>query len=243
VIGGAIDWIGTLGEAGRATALELHLIVRHRRTRGLCMLLLVFGPLMCYAAALSEDPVFLLLSVQYISMGFPYAYGAILFSGDHRHLEGLLARTSDTALLVRGKVRAMQIMTGILFFLIFPSLLFLPARDALFVAVWVPFGLFVFAPLSVHFAASTKERADLSTSAFAPKASSFHMLPLVFPLLLVFAIVFLHAETGHWAWTVVPVLSGLLGAALVPKLRQATTRKLERRKYRLLHSFRSTEPT
>lgn len=241
IVSDAIEWIGAFGETGRATALELRLITRHRRTRGLCAMLLVVGPMTCYAHTLTEYAPGLLLAIQYVSMGFPYGYGAILFSGDHKHLEGTVARTSNASLLVRGKVRAMQLMTATMFVLILPSLMFLPVQDALFIVAWLPFGVFVIAPLSVYFAASTRKPIDLNTSAFAPSSSSFHMFPLVFPLFVVFAGVFAYMQFEHWAFTVLPLVMGGAGAAATPHLIRRSTRKLERRKYRLLHAFRSTE--
>lgn len=243
LVSDAITWIGAQGDAGKATALELYLIVRHRRTRGLCMLLLVMGPAMCYFSALTGKLSSLFIAIQYVSMGFAILYGYILFSADHRHLEGMLARTSNPELLVRGKVQAMQIMNALLFVLMCPALLLLPTRDALFMCAWIPFGLFVYAPLSVYFAASTKTPVDLSVSAFMPGASGFHMLPLVVPAFGVLGIVLLYAEISHWSVAALPAVISACGAGMMPALRRATARKLERRKYRLLHSFRSTDPT
>jgi len=238
-----IAWIGTLGEAGKATALELRLITRHRRTRGMCLLLLLGGPLICYAFALTKDTGTLLLTVQYMSLGFPFTYGIILFSGDHKHLEGLLARSSDPAILVRGKVQAMQIMNAVLFALMGPALAFLPLEQAVFLCAWLPYGLFIVAPLSVYFAASTSHPIDLNVSSFAPQTSSFHMLPLALPLLVAFVVVFLEMSVDHWSLSVLPAVMGGMAAVAVPTLLRATTRKLERRKYRLLDTFRSARPT
>lgn len=234
-----IAWIETLGTAGNATALELRLIARHRRPRGICLLLLVGGPLMCYAFALTNDTATLFLTVQYMSMGFPFMYGVILFSGDHGHLEGLLARSSDPNVLVRGKVQAMQIMNAALFVLMGPALVFLPLERAMLLCAWLPYGLFVVAPLSVYFAASTSNPVDLSVSAFAPQTSSFHMLPLVLPLFAAFGLIIAERSIDHWIFSILPAVIGGVAATTLPAVLRATTRKLERRKYRLLDSFRA----
>lgn len=184
-----------------------------------------------------------LLAVQYMAMDFPFIDGAILFSGDHGHLEGVLARSSDPSVLVHGKVRAMQIVNGVLFVLMGPSLLLLSLDRALFLGAWLPYALFVVAPLSVYFAASTSKPVDLSASVFAPQTSSFHMLPLATPLLVAFAVILIEMSVDHWSIRLLPARMGAVAAMAVPALLRATTRKLERRKYRLLATFRSTKPT
>ena len=241
VVEDVIAWIGAWGQAGQATALELRLIARHRRTRGICLLLLVGGPLMCYAFGLTQEIPTLLLTVQYTSLGFAFMYGGILFSVDHGHLEGVLARSSNPAVLVQGKVQAMQIMSAFLFIMISPALAFLPLKDAIFLAAWLPYAVFVVAPLSVYFAASTSTPVDLSVSAFMPEDNGFHMFPLILPLFVAFAVIFMYVEMDHWTFTALPALIGAVGALAIPSLLRATTRKLERRKYRLLATFRSAE--
>lgn len=242
-VSSAVEWIAATGPGGQATALELRLMMRHRRTRGIFLMLLAIGPLMCYVFAATQDLTALILTLQYVAMGIPFSYGAMLFSGDHGHLEGLLARSSNTALLVHGKVRAVQLMNTALFVLMGPALAFLSIQDALFLSAWLPYSLLVLAPLSVHFAASTSTPIDLSTSAFAQHASSMHMLPMILPLMGAMVSVVIYMSVGPWSGFVIPVLFSVIGAASLSSLRNATARKLERRKYRLLHSFRSMEPT
>lgn len=239
----AMARIAAMGPPGQATALELRLMMRHRRTRGIFMMLLAVGPLTCYVFAATQDLAALIVTLQYMAMGIPFAYGVMLFSGDHGHLEGLLARSSRATLLVKGKVRALQVMNTALFVLMGPALAFLSIQDALFLGVWLPYSLLVVAPLSVYFAASTSTPIDLSTSAFAQHTSTTHMLPMVLPLMPAMISVVLYMNVGPWTGFSLPVFFSLIGAASLPSLRRATARKLERRKYKLLHSFRSAEPT
>ncbi len=69
------------------------------------------------------------------------------------------------------------------------------------------------------------------------------MIPLVLPLMIAMVGVVLYLTVDSRIGLAIPVLGSILGTLSCPALHRATARNLERRTYRLLHTFRSTKPT
>lgn len=240
-----LDRIAQRSTTGAATALELRLILRHARTRGILMMVCVVALIVGFALVLGDGlRPNLIVAVQYVTAGFIIYYMPFLFSNQYGHLDGLLARPASAETLIRGKLYAVQIANVALFALLSPGLLSLPLLDAATIVSWLPYALWVLAPYAVYLSPGTRTPVDISASVFALQSNlSSHLLPMIGPALGLLIGVLVQILIGTW-WPIAAAFGvGFAARAFQHRFIQNAAARLRRRRHRLLHNLRSREPT
>jgi hypothetical protein len=242
---GVLDRIAQRGATGSATALELRLILRHARTRGILMMVCVVALVFGFVLVLGDGvDVNLVVMVQYVTAGFIFYYMPFLFSNQHDHLDGLFARPASTETLVRGKLYAVQIVNVALFALLSPGLLTLPLLDAALIASWLPYALWVLAPFAVYLSPGTRAPIDISKSVLALQSNvSGHLLPMIAPGLGLLVGALVQMLVDSW-WPIMAVVAvGLAARAFERSFVRRAAARLRHRRHRLLHDMRTREPS
>lgn len=240
-----IDRIARRGATGAATALELRLILRHSRTRGIlivvCAVASIVGSALIFGDGVETNVV---IMVQYVTAGFIFYYMPFLFANQHGHLDGLVARPASAETLVRGKVYAMQIVNVALFALLSPGLLTLPYYDVAVIASWLPYALWVLAPYAVYLSPATRGPLDISSSVFSLQSNlSSHLFPMIVPMLGLLIGAVVQILVGGWWIILAAVAAGLVAAAFQGSIMRAAAARLQRQRHRLLYNLRTREPS
>jgi hypothetical protein len=246
---GQFEWLEMLfrrmtrrGDAWRYAALEFRMLFRHRRTRGILLLIVLTGPYFGLLAALSGEQN-IMMYLLYGFGGVPAFYSQFLFSGQHGHLDRLFTHPDSLEAMAMGKILFLQI--GILASTVLnsPFLFFLPLPVVLLAGATILFLLGAFAPFAPLAAAGTSTPIDLSKSVFTfGGGGSFHLFGLIIPLLYLFGVAFTVTVTQNALWTLLLVAPGLAGLAAQPWFARQTAHRLRTSRHTLLHALRTNDP-
>ncbi len=221
-----------------AVRLELLLIVRHRRTRQLMLMSVVFALL--YPLLLgSEGSVTLNFFLGFIASGaLAFNYGPMMFGWEGRAFDGLMVRplsarhvVSAKLVLLVGCVMGTACVALSLFGLLRPQLMLPTLAAGLYVAG-------VGAPLTIAVALTNRIAVDLSGSMFFnyQGISGKQMLGGLLMGLPAFAAVFVWGTWGMWA----AAGAGVVSLLLMPLWVHLLTLGFERVRRPMAASFRAT---
>ena len=240
-------WLMRLGVYGELIYLELRLIRRNRRTRGMLVNLFLFSPLFSFylIGPIKRDfsgPADLLLSgmvMLFLTSLFNLNYGILMFAWEGRFFDGSIARPISLRQIVTAKL-----------ILLLGSALVLALLPLLPLAFWLPsllslhmgmalYGLGVVCPLTLWRAMFNRRPVRLSGSAFSDFSTMNFKAQLPFMLILAVPILCLLPAVLR---PYLPAAVGILGAAgllALPWWIDFLSRCLAQRKHRLAADFRS----
>jgi hypothetical protein len=241
-------WLMRLGVYGELIYLELCLIRRNRRTRGMLINLLLFLPLLSFnlIGPIKRDfsgPADLLLAglvMLFLPSLFNLNYGILMFAWEGRFFDGFITRPINLRQIVTAKL-----------ILLLGSALVLTLLPFLPLAFWLPsllplqmgmalYCLGVVCPLTLWRAMFNNRPVRLSGSAFSDFSSMNFKAQLPFILLIAVPILcLLPAVLRPYLPAAVGIL-GMAGLLALPWWIGFLSRCLAQRKHRLAADFRSS---
>jgi hypothetical protein len=240
------SFLNRFGMAGELMAMEIKLILRHKRTKSVLFMsgFFLFYGLIFYPQKIYADSNGMLFFVAIFITGLMMLmFGQWLISWDSSHFDGLMTKNIPAQTYIKANYYLMAAFGVVSFLLTTPYFFF--GQKIIFMhisAFLYNMGVNVFVLL--FFSTYNTKRIDLSkSSAMNYQGVSVKNFLVMLPM-LAFPVTAMWLLTTFFSWELaLSVFSviGIIGIIFSPKIIQASVKQFQARKYMLAQGFRESE--
>ncbi|MDL2297346.1 DUF5687 family protein, partial [Bacteroidales bacterium OttesenSCG-928-E04] len=239
----SFSFLERFGRIGEIVALELKLLMRHKRTKSLiwmCFVYVFFGFL--FFTDIQTDAIKVMGAILIVGL-MALSYGQWVFSWNSSHFDALLAKNITARDLVLANYLLMLAFTVIPFVL---SLFYIFIFDNVFPYLLIAFlytaGFVI--PLLIYFATFNTKRIDLNNkSALNYQGTTMKnflvVLPVMFVPMILHPILSVLGTGTSFFWIVGGL--GIVGVLLSPLFINICVKQFNKRKYKMADGFREVE--
>ncbi|MBB3188431.1 DUF5687 family protein [Microbacter margulisiae] len=241
-----LAFLNRFGIIGELISVEVKLMLRHKRTRSMLFLSIIF---LFYGLLFYNNPHhaygygMLFFIAMFMTGILMYIYGQWSISWDSTHFDGLLTKNIPVPTYIKANYYLMLAFNVICFVLTTPYFLFGSTIVYMHLAAFL-FNIGVNIYLLLFLATYNTKRVDLSRSSVMNYQGTTYksfliVLPIMFlPMLLVNVIAFF-TSIGTALWTL--AILGIIGLALRNPLINLCVKQFNNRKYVMAEGFREKE--
>ena len=238
-----LNYLHSMGQVGELIILEIKLILRHKRTKSLLVMMIFFilyGLLFYNNEKYMEGFNFLIFAGIFMSGGFMFSYGNYLISWDSSHFDKILSSNIDFFNFFKAKHLLLIAISTITFILTLPYF-FYGTKIILINIASLIFNIGISSQILLYFSLRNTKRIDLNKrAAFNWQGVDTRNFMKIGPILVGPILVQLPFNFFNVPWLGIALITliGFVGIIFRNRLLQFTVVGFKRRKYILADAFR-----
>ena len=242
----SLSFLDRFGVIGDLISLELKLILRHKRTKSMMyvsILFLFYGLIFYTNDAYTNMSWMLFFAALFITGFMMIMYGQWVISWDSTHFDSLMTKNIPIRSYIKANYYLLAAFNIVCFVLTTPYFLFGEHIMYLHIAAFL-FNIGINIPVLLYFATYNRKRIELSQgTAFNYQGTTFKSFLIMIPVLMIpiiivtlFSVIF-NEKIALWTISMI----GLIGLFLHKPILSLCVKQFNAQKYKLAEGFREKE--